>query len=140
MQSFRGSLAHVPYAVSNLIGGSMSASSSNDTPESGSIASNSVSGDDSSEKSHAIPSSLIKEQWQLVLDQDASVSDLSNAIDRCKELVLNTDQCSDERKWLVRHLVELRFRLREIEDTLNDSSRRDSIFKVSHIALSESWK
>lgn len=75
---------------------------------------------ESSQKSQAIPTSLIKEDWQLILDQDASRDDLNNAIEKCKTLVLSTEECSYERKWIVRHLVELRFRLRELDDILDD--------------------
>lgn len=134
MQTFRGSLAHIPYTVSKFIGSNMSISSPSEggsqVTESGSIASNSMYLDDSLDKSHAIPSSLIKEEWQLILDQDASVGELSKAIDLCKELVINTEECSSERNWIVRHLVELRFRLREMEDSVCDSRKRDSIYKV----------
>lgn len=140
MPSIRDSLSHFPNAVGNLISGS----SSHTMPpsptidemalsmENHSFGSASMSGDDTgSEKSHAIPSSLIKEQWQLILDQDASIDELTNAIERCKELVLSTDECTNERKWLVRHLVELRFRLREMEDAISDSSKRcGSKYKV----------
>lgn len=136
MQSLRGNLANLPNALSNLI--STTASSPVDgtnfeAPNSPSFDSDtlaSVSGDDSSDKSHAIPNSLIKEQWQLVLDQDASIDDLTNAIEKCKELVLNTDECSTERKWLVRHLVELRFRLREMEDSNIDHSKTTASYRV----------
>lgn len=133
MNSFRDSLTQLPHAVSNLIAGSsvsapmLHSSSIDETAQSmenHSMASTSMSGDDtSSEKSHAIPNSLIKEEWQLILDQDASIEDLTNAIECCKQLVLDTDECSNERKWLVRHLVELRFRLREMEDAVNDATR-----------------
>lgn len=147
MHTIRDSLAHIPNAVSNFIGPSSSTTtmvhsspSVDETAQSmeHSVASTSMSGDDtSSEKSHAIPSSLIKEQWQLILDQDASIEELTSAIERCKELVLNTDECTNERKWLVRHLVELRFRLREMEDAINDSSKLcGSKYKVkSHLAF-----
>lgn len=135
MQSLRGNLAGIPNALSNLI--STTASPIDGTnclpPASPSFDSDtltSVSGDDSSDKSHAIPNSLIKEQWQLVLDQDASIDDLTNAIEKCKELVLNTDECTTERKWLVRHLVELRFRLREMEDANVDHSRTGASYRV----------
>lgn len=136
MQSLRGNLASIPNALSNL----MSTTSSSpvdgtnfEAPNSPSFDSDtlaSVSGDDSSDKSHAIPNSLIKEQWQLVLDQDASIDDLTNAIEKCKELVLKTDECSTERKWLVRHLVELRFRLREMEDANIDHSKTGASYRV----------
>ena len=35
-------------------------------------------------------------------------------------MVIETDECSTERKWLVRHLVELRLRLKEIQDISTD--------------------
>lgn len=144
MQSLRGSIANIPNTLSNLItstniatppidGTSTNIASLPTSPTTDHDTSV-VSGDDGSDKSHAIPSSLIKEQWQLVLDQDATIDDLTNAIDKCKELVLNTDECSDERKWIVRHLVELRFRLREMEDVLDDQSRATSSYKVVFFA------
>lgn len=84
----------------------------------------------------SIPNTLIKEQCQLILDQNASVEDLTNAIEKCKELVLSTDECSTERKWLVRHLVELRFRLKEIDDAnQTDQSKRSSMYKVFDIIV-----
>lgn len=52
--------------------------------------------------------------------QEASIPDLENAIKLCKDLVLTCEECSSERKWLVRHLVELRFRLKELQDVAND--------------------
>lgn len=146
MHSIRDSLAHLPNAVGSLIGGPSSSSTMLPSPsidetaqsmESHSVASTSLSGDDtSSERSHAIPSSLIREQWQLILDQDASIEELTNAIERCKELVLNTDECTNERKWVVRHLVELRFRLREMEDATNDSTKLcGSEYKVKPLRI-----
>lgn len=46
--------------------------------------------------------------------------ELESAIIRLKELILDTEQCSDERKWVVRHLVELRLRLQERREADND--------------------
>lgn len=83
--------------------------------------SSSFSGEDSSsDKSQAIPNALIREQWQVILGQDASMDELRDAIERCKDLVMNCDEYSLERKWLVRHLVELRYRLRELQDIVDD--------------------
>lgn len=139
MQSFRGSLANVPSAISNFISNTTTSpieGASSITLLGGlmtSMDNNSSSADDSSDKSHAIPTTLIKEQWQLILDHDASIDDLNNAIVRCKELVIKTDECSDERKWLVRHLVELRFRIQEMEDAINDPNKIGSNVKVFFI-------
>ncbi|GAB0096135.1 Differentially expressed in FDCP 8 homolog [Sergentomyia squamirostris] len=73
-----------------------------------------------SEVSQAIPHALIREQWQLVLGQEASMMELQNAIELCRKLVMDYAEGSPERKWVVRHLVELRFRLREIQDVADD--------------------
>lgn len=45
---------------------------------------------------------------------------MERAVARCKELVLESEHCSVERKWLVRHLIELRLRLQECRDALTD--------------------
>ncbi|XP_055313344.1 differentially expressed in FDCP 8 homolog isoform X2 [Sitodiplosis mosellana] len=137
MQSLRGNLASLPNALSHLISTATSpVEGTNCLPpnltspsfDSDTVAS--VSGDDSSDKSHAIPNSLIKEQWQLVLEEDATIDELTTAIEKCKELVLKTDECSTERKWLVRHLVELRFRLREMEDANVDHSKTWASYRI----------
>lgn len=56
------------------------------------------------------------------LSKEASADELEQAIARCRELVLESEQCSVERKWLVRHLIELRLRLQECCDALTDPS------------------
>ncbi|XP_055708664.1 differentially expressed in FDCP 8 homolog isoform X2 [Phlebotomus papatasi] len=92
-------------------------------PVAASLSSSSTHSDEistSSEISQAIPHGLIREQWQLVLGQEASMMDLQNAIELCRKLVLEYEEGSSERKWIVRHLVELRFRLREIQDVAED--------------------
>lgn len=78
-----------------------------------------------SSKSQAIPSNLINEEWQIVLSSDASIPDLENAISRCKELVMSSEECSDERKWLVRHLVEMRFALKELASSMEDPLEKE---------------
>ncbi|XP_055689582.1 differentially expressed in FDCP 8 homolog isoform X1 [Lutzomyia longipalpis] len=92
-------------------------------PAVGSLSSSSTHSDEistSSDVSQAIPHALIREQWQLVLGQEAGMIDLQNAIELCRKLVLDYEEGSTERKWIVRHLVELRFRLREIQDVAED--------------------
>lgn len=76
--------------------------------------------DDILERSQAIPYALIKEQWQLVLDQEATIPEIETAILKCKDMVQQCTDNSDERKWLVRHLIELRHRLRELQDVDSD--------------------
>lgn len=52
--------------------------------------------------------------------KEATEQELLKAITRCKDLVLESDQCSPERKWLVRHLIELRLRLQECREAMAD--------------------
>ncbi|XP_058832106.1 differentially expressed in FDCP 8 homolog [Topomyia yanbarensis] len=81
-------------------------------------------------RSHAIPYVLIKENWQLVLEQDATIPEMKSAIIKCKDLVLQCRNDTEERKWLVRHLIELRHRLRELQDVDNDPDAIPSGMKV----------
>lgn len=37
-------------------------------------------------------------------------------IEKCKQMVLESAECSDERKWLVRRLIELRLRVQEFRE------------------------
>ncbi|KAF5279364.1 hypothetical protein FQA39_LY05474 [Lamprigera yunnana] len=69
---------------------------------------------------HLLPSSLAAEELQLALNKEAGEVELETAIVRCKDLVLECDQCSPERKWIVRHLIELRLRLQECKEALLD--------------------
>lgn len=144
MRSLRGSIASIPGALSDFISnttmtpidGASEVTTMSSPPPTAMISS--AHSDDFSDCSHAIPTTLIKEQWQLVLDQDAKVDDLKVAIEKCKELIIKTDELSDERKWLVRHLVELRFRMNEIEDALSDPGRGSNvrvIFQSNHTRL-----
>uniref|UniRef100_A0A1I8PX11 Phorbol-ester/DAG-type domain-containing protein n=1 Tax=Stomoxys calcitrans TaxID=35570 RepID=A0A1I8PX11_STOCA len=73
-----------------------------------------------SEKSLPIPASLVKEQWRLIFNSDASVQDLQEAINHCKDLVLISEENSEERRWLVRHLVDLRYSLEEMQEAERD--------------------
>ncbi|XP_055844958.1 differentially expressed in FDCP 8 homolog isoform X2 [Episyrphus balteatus] len=113
MNSFRESIASIPSAVTNFLSESTSSYMNLSTTPS-----SSHSEESSSDKPLTIPASLIKEQWRLVLNSDdATISNLEEAINTCKELVLNTDEVSIERKWLVRHLVELRYELEQLKDS-----------------------
>ncbi|XP_015833342.1 differentially expressed in FDCP 8 homolog isoform X2 [Tribolium castaneum] len=67
-----------------------------------------------------LPSSLAAEELQLALNKEATEEELLKAITRCKDLVLESNQCSLERKWLVRHLIELRLRLQECREAMED--------------------
>ena len=72
MQALRGSLSNIPNTVSNIIGylpNPLILGSSHLNEALSSSSQSSISGDDISERSQAIPNSLIKEEWQLVLGQ-----------------------------------------------------------------------
>lgn len=118
MNLLRESLSNLPGTLSNFVVDNQVLNLNNTN---NSVTASS-SGEDGSEKSQAIPNALIKEEWQLILGQEASIAELKSAIERCKALVLESDECTMERKWLVRHLVELRFRLKELEDSIEDPS------------------
>uniref|UniRef100_A0A182PZU5 Phorbol-ester/DAG-type domain-containing protein n=1 Tax=Anopheles farauti TaxID=69004 RepID=A0A182PZU5_9DIPT len=88
--------------------------------------------DERSDQEHDVPASLSTTQldptisgvkWQLVpLDQSASLVELSNAIDVCRSLVQTNAYGTetDQSKWVVRHLIELRYRYRELLDYARD--------------------
>lgn len=80
--------------------------------------SSSNSGDEvSSSCSGPPPVTLINAQNYITLTEGGfaqlSAEELSIAVDQCKELVLESAERSEERKWLVRRLIELRYQLQE---------------------------
>ncbi|CAH0546624.1 unnamed protein product [Brassicogethes aeneus] len=84
------------------------------------LTSSPVSSQSVEESDSLLPSSLAAEELKLALNKEATSEELLNAINRCKDLVLESDQCSVERKWLVRHLIELRLRLQECKEAMED--------------------
>ncbi|XP_053955411.1 differentially expressed in FDCP 8 homolog isoform X2 [Anastrepha ludens] len=123
MNPFRDSLASIPGALTNLI----SESASSLLQHSSASNSAALAPDDDvsstasqSDRSYPIPASLVKEQWRLIFTSDANVQDLEAAIAHCRDLVMLTDECSEERRWLVRHLVDLRYSLKELESAQTD--------------------
>lgn len=38
-------------------------------------------------------------------------------IEKCKQMILDSQECTDERKWLVRRLIELRLRAQELRES-----------------------
>lgn len=45
---------------------------------------------------------------------------MAKAVEQCREMVLESSERSEERKWLVRRLIELRLRLQEAKEALNE--------------------
>lgn len=117
MSSWRDSLTSLPGAVAQFVNESASTASSylqsQTTCTSGSEESAPQHGD---YKALPIPASLVKEQWRLIFSSDDNIEDLQAAISHCRDLVLLSDECSEERRWLVRHLVDLRYSLQELQE------------------------
>ncbi|XP_076169618.1 differentially expressed in FDCP 8 homolog isoform X4 [Ptiloglossa arizonensis] len=73
--------------------------------------------DDSSDSRSIIPFSLRSVETILSLSKEVSEEDLKEMVEKCKEMVLESAECSNERKWLVRRLIELRLRVQELRET-----------------------
>ncbi|GLG98815.1 hypothetical protein R5R35_002504 [Gryllus longicercus] len=103
-----------------------------------------VSGDDTSD-GKSVPASIVTAENYLTISEESqalcSVEDLTKAVEQCKEMVLDSAECSEERKWLVRRLIELRLRLQEAREATeqeNGSPTQHSELKVvlgHHFAL-----
>lgn len=70
-----------------------------------------------------IPETLQNNEELVYPKEDATVKEIEEAINSCKSLVLNYQELSAERSFLVRHLVELRLRLAELLDSESNSSQ-----------------
>lgn len=86
-----------------------------------------VSADESFDSNH-IPKSIANRK--LKIHSSATKEEIERAIIQSKELILNSPQCSDERKWLVRYLVELRLRLEDLKE--NDGLTRIGVSIKGH--------
>lgn len=52
---------------------------------------------------------------------------LTEAVEKCKGMVLDTKEYSEERKWLVRYLIELRLRLEETREAEAEQRKLEPI-------------
>lgn len=75
MHSLRGSLSNIPSTFNNIIQNLPSLARNESDNPIGNSSTSSLSGEDS-EKSQAIPNSLITEQWQLILGQVGAIIQL----------------------------------------------------------------
>ncbi|KAL1131013.1 hypothetical protein AAG570_012251 [Ranatra chinensis] len=100
------------------------------TPSPSSSTSGGISGDELSDSSSSLPSSFISAQNYITIKEGCqsvfTIEELSEAVNRCKELVLDSEECSEERKWLVRRLIELRHRLQQAKDAEVDKDNSDT--------------
>ncbi|CAD6240991.1 GSCOCG00009047001-RA-CDS [Cotesia congregata] len=73
--------------------------------------------DDNSEGKINVPFSLKSVESLLSLSKTATQEDLNEMIEKCKQMILDSQECTDERKWLVRRLIELRLRAQELRES-----------------------
>lgn len=77
--------------------------------------------DDSSDSKSSVPFALKSVAALLSLSKTASQDNLhriiSEDLELCKQKLLESAECSEERKWLVRRLIELRLRMQELRET-----------------------
>ncbi|XP_024944228.1 differentially expressed in FDCP 8 homolog isoform X4 [Cephus cinctus] len=89
--------------------------------------------DDSSDSKGTIPFTLKSVETQLLLSADASEEDLKEMERKCKQMVLESEECSEERKWLVRRLIELRLRVQELRETSDESLLETQVILGHHL-------
>lgn len=86
-----------------------------------------ISGDETPDSSTTIPMSLVCAENYLTITEGSqstlTVQELQEAIIQCKTLVLDSAECSEERKWLVRRLIELRYRLVLAKEAAEDLAK-----------------
>ncbi|XP_034255845.1 differentially expressed in FDCP 8 homolog isoform X2 [Thrips palmi] len=61
-----------------------------------------------------------------------TVEELSEAVKKCEKKVLDTREYSEERKWLVRYLIELRLRLQEAHEAVAEHRQLQPIGTPDH--------
>ncbi|KOX77916.1 Differentially expressed in FDCP 8 like protein [Melipona quadrifasciata] len=106
---------------------------SSDTVPSTPSSSDYLTGDDSSDSKAAIPFSLKSVETTLSLSKATSEEYLKDMIEKCKQMVLESAECSDERKWLVRRLIELRLRVQELRETSEENLLETQVIFGHHL-------
>lgn len=89
--------------------------------------------DDSSESRTIVPYSLKSVDALLSLSKTTSLDDLHDMIEKCKQMVLDSVECTDERKWLVRRLIELRLRAQEIRESTDSNLLETQVISGHHL-------
>lgn len=54
-------------------------------------------------------------------------------VQKCKQMVLESAECSEERKWLVRRLIELRLRVQELRETSEENLLETQVILEHHL-------
>ncbi|XP_066584771.1 differentially expressed in FDCP 8 homolog isoform X2 [Prorops nasuta] len=89
--------------------------------------------DDNTGGKSAIPASLKSMEHLLMLSKGCTSSDLEEMIAKCKSMVLESSECSEERRWLVRRLIELRLRLQELKEIPDESLLETQVIFGHHL-------
>ncbi|XP_078039724.1 differentially expressed in FDCP 8 homolog isoform X2 [Augochlora pura] len=89
--------------------------------------------DDSSDSKVVIPFSLKSVESILSLSKSICEEDLKEMVQKCKQMVLESAECSDERKWLVRRLIELRLRVQELRETSEENLLQTPVILGHHL-------
>ncbi|KZC14705.1 PREDICTED: differentially expressed in FDCP 8 homolog [Dufourea novaeangliae] len=89
--------------------------------------------DDSSDSKSAVPFSLKSVETILSLSKATCEEDLKEMVQKCKQMVLESAECSDERKWLVRRLIELRLRVQELRETSEENLLETQVILGHHL-------
>lgn len=89
--------------------------------------------DDSSDSKGTIPFSLKSVEALLSLSKATTEEELQEMVEKCKQMVLESAECSDERKWLVRRLIELRLRVQELRETSEESLLETQVILGHHL-------
>ncbi|KAK6627594.1 hypothetical protein RUM44_010072 [Polyplax serrata] len=65
----------------------------------------------------------------------STVNDVENAIQRCKNMILTKTEDTEERKWLVRRLIELRIRLENLREVHDQNAIETNINENKKVIL-----
>ncbi|XP_012286719.1 differentially expressed in FDCP 8 homolog isoform X2 [Orussus abietinus] len=111
------------------------------TSESGTMASSPSSSsdyvtgdaDDSSDSKTTIPRTLKSVETLLSFSKATTQEELQEMAGKCKQLVLESTECSEERKWLVRRLIELRLRVQELRGSPDETVLETCVVLGHHL-------
>ncbi|KAK6628738.1 hypothetical protein RUM43_002554 [Polyplax serrata] len=70
----------------------------------------------------------------------STVNDVENAIQRCKNMILTKTEDTEERKWLVRRLIELRIRLENLREVHDQNAIETNINENKKVILECNYK
>jgi hypothetical protein len=85
-----------------------------------------------SESSNSISSRDIDEETKNLFKNCLSKDELEEAIEKCKTLILDAEEMSFTRRWLIRKLIDLRFRLAHINALREDVKSDDDTSIAGH--------